>query len=184
MLFRSNDTATTEIYTQAYTLSLHDALPIWLLVQDVQLSTLTFLPADRWWESIYIAATVRGLFGEHAPAVRFISNKRDYTATFGRLLADAGFDPRDVMDKGELDTMVVPTLADYLETAFPMALSVLARGQRSSRRVSQHDGERRGTRPFYHGLLATEIAKTVQQDRKSTRLNSSHMPVSRMPSSA
>ena len=29
MLFRSNDTATTEIYTQAYTLSLHDALPIY-----------------------------------------------------------------------------------------------------------------------------------------------------------
>ena len=30
MLFRSNDTATTEIYTQRYTLSLHDALPIYL----------------------------------------------------------------------------------------------------------------------------------------------------------
>ena len=30
MLFRSNDTATTEIYTQRYTLSLHDALPIWV----------------------------------------------------------------------------------------------------------------------------------------------------------
>ena len=28
MLFRSNDTATTEIYTVPYTLSLHDALPI------------------------------------------------------------------------------------------------------------------------------------------------------------
>ena len=28
MLFRSNDTATTEIYTTANTLSLHDALPI------------------------------------------------------------------------------------------------------------------------------------------------------------
>ena len=28
MLFRSNDTATTEIYTAQYTLSLHDALPI------------------------------------------------------------------------------------------------------------------------------------------------------------
>ena len=28
MLFRSNDTATTEIYTVYYTLSLHDALPI------------------------------------------------------------------------------------------------------------------------------------------------------------
>ena len=29
MLFRSNDTATTEIYTANNTLSLHDALPIW-----------------------------------------------------------------------------------------------------------------------------------------------------------
>ena len=28
MLFRSNDTATTEIYTSVHTLSLHDALPI------------------------------------------------------------------------------------------------------------------------------------------------------------
>ena len=28
MLFRSNDTATTEIYTDYFTLSLHDALPI------------------------------------------------------------------------------------------------------------------------------------------------------------
>ena len=32
MLFRSNDTATTEIYTVPYTLSLHDALPISLLL--------------------------------------------------------------------------------------------------------------------------------------------------------
>ena len=31
MLFRSNDTATTEIYT----LSLHDALPIWSSVPDI-----------------------------------------------------------------------------------------------------------------------------------------------------
>ena len=29
MLFRSNDTATTEIYTLDHTLSLHDALPIY-----------------------------------------------------------------------------------------------------------------------------------------------------------
>ena len=28
MLFRSNDTATTEIYTRRHTLSLHDALPL------------------------------------------------------------------------------------------------------------------------------------------------------------
>ena len=31
MLFRSNDTATTEIYTRPYTLSLHDALPIYVV---------------------------------------------------------------------------------------------------------------------------------------------------------
>ena len=31
MLFRSNDTATTEIYTQFDTLSLHDALPLFLM---------------------------------------------------------------------------------------------------------------------------------------------------------
>ena len=30
MLFRSNDTATTEIYTLWHTLSLHDALPIYI----------------------------------------------------------------------------------------------------------------------------------------------------------
>ena len=34
MLFRSNDTATTEIYTTRHTLSLHDALPISLLATD------------------------------------------------------------------------------------------------------------------------------------------------------
>ena len=31
MLFRSNDTATTEIYTRLYTLYLHDALPIFVV---------------------------------------------------------------------------------------------------------------------------------------------------------
>src|SRR5213596_4030653 len=33
-VFFFNDTATTEIYTRPYTLSLHDALPIWLRVVD------------------------------------------------------------------------------------------------------------------------------------------------------
>ena len=35
MLFRSNDTATTEIYTRRHTLSLHDALPICLVLGDI-----------------------------------------------------------------------------------------------------------------------------------------------------
>ena len=37
MLFRSNDTATTEIYTVPYTLSLHDALPIWAMHNGVRI---------------------------------------------------------------------------------------------------------------------------------------------------
>src|SRR5262245_26313516 len=90
-----------------------------ILVQDVQLSTLPFLPADRWWESIYLAATVRGLFADRAPTVRFLSNKRGYEATFGRDLLEAGFDPRDVMDKAALMDTVVPTIGAFLDREFP-----------------------------------------------------------------
>jgi hypothetical protein len=97
-------------------------LPDGVLVQDVHLSTLRFIPADRWWESIYVAATVRGLFAEHRPAVRFVSNKRGYTATFGRDLMEAGFDPRDVMDKAELDAVIVPSLVRDLESRLPLEL--------------------------------------------------------------
>ena len=129
--------------------------PCGLLVQDVQLSTLPFVPADRWWESIYLAATVRGLFADRPPQVRFLSNKRGYAATFGRDLAEAGFDPRDVMDKAALEASVVPTIARLVDAAFPMALSVMLSGasgasgapagpaDRRTDRVSPHDAERR-----------------------------------------
>jgi hypothetical protein len=114
-----------------------------LLVQDVQLTTLPFVPADRWWETIYLAATVRGLYADRPPQVRFLSNKRGYAATFGRDLADAGFDPRDVMDKAALDTAVAPTLARFVDTAFPMALWVALAGDRRVCRAQAHDAERR-----------------------------------------
>ncbi|HEY0478911.1 MAG TPA: hypothetical protein VGD37_15435 [Kofleriaceae bacterium] len=115
-----------------------------VLVQDVQLTTLPFVPADRWWESIYLAATVRGLFADRPPQVRFLSNKRGYTATFGRDLADAGFDPRDVMDKTELDASVVPTLVRLVDAAFPMALrAALGAAEPTTWRAASHDAERR-----------------------------------------
>ena len=119
-----------------------------LLVQDVQLTTLPFVPADRWWESIYLAATVRGLYADRPPQVRFLSNKRGYTATFGRDLVDAGFDARDVMDKAELEASVVPTVIRLVDAAFPMALSVArgapgAAGERITGRASSADAERR-----------------------------------------
>ena len=120
-----------------------------LLVQDVQLSTLPFVPADRWWESIYLAATVRGLYAD-PPQVRFLSNKRGYTATFGRDLVEAGFDPRDAMDKADLPASVVPTVIRLIDTAFPMALSIArggartaAAGERITGRASSADAERR-----------------------------------------
>lgn len=93
-----------------------------ILIQDVQLSTLPFLPADRWWESIYLAATVRGLFAASPPTVRFLSNKRGYSATFGRDLLEGGFDPRDVMDKAALQTAVVPGVIALFNRAFPRTL--------------------------------------------------------------
>src|SRR5215208_7170004 len=95
-----------------------------LLLQDVQLSTLPFVPADRWWESIYLASTVRGMFAASPPACYFLSNKRGYEATFGRDLAEAGFDPRDVLDKRDLGAVVVPVARAFLGRAFPLALAV------------------------------------------------------------
>jgi hypothetical protein len=95
-----------------------------LLLQDIQLSTLAFIPPDRWWESIYLASTVRGMFAENPPTCRFLSNKRGYEATFGRDLIDAGFNPRDVMDKNELRQMVVPVVRSFLERAFPLWLQI------------------------------------------------------------
>src|SRR5438270_7445914 len=93
-----------------------------MLLQDIQLATLSFIPADRWWESIYLASGVRGRFAERPPACRFFSNKRGYEATFGRDLLDAGFDPRDVIAKSDLDRAVVPTLRGFLDRNFPLTL--------------------------------------------------------------
>jgi hypothetical protein len=95
-----------------------------LFLQDIQLATLGFIPPDRWWESIYLANTVRGMFAANPPACRFLSNKRGYEATFGRDLLDAGFDPRDVMDKGDLEGIVTPVVRAYLARAFPLILQV------------------------------------------------------------
>lgn len=115
-----------------------------LVVQDVHLSTVSCVPADRWWESIYLAATVRGMFASRPPSVRFLSNKRGYAATFGRDLADAGFDPRDVMDKSELRTVVVPTVKSLMARLFPLSLGTRAvDGERGSWPVADDDEERR-----------------------------------------
>ncbi len=115
-------------------------VPGGVLVQAIHLSTLQFVPADRWWESIYVAATGRGLFATRQPAVRFVSNKRGYAATFGRDLMDAGFDPREVVDKAELDQIIVPSIARDVAARFPLVLT-LPDGR--SRPVAADDESRR-----------------------------------------
>jgi hypothetical protein len=102
------------------------------------------VPADRWWETIYLAATVRGMFASQPPSVRFLSNKRGYAATFGRDLAAAGFDPRDVMDKSELREAVVPTVVSLMNRLFPLSLHARSlKGSRASWLVSDNFEERR-----------------------------------------
>jgi hypothetical protein len=102
-------------------------LPGGVLVQDIHLSTLHCIPSDRWWDSIYVAATVRGMFAKRQPAVRFVSNKRGYSATFGRDLMDAGFDPREVMDKVELERVILPSALRDVDERFPLELTTADR---------------------------------------------------------
>ena len=76
MLFRSNDTATTEIYTTEHTLSLHDALPILMEIGGhathiescqggVHLYHVHLADPDR---VISITAAGEGRFGERVVA--------------------------------------------------------------------------------------------------------------------
>ena len=139
----------------AYARLIADLLrPGGLVVQDVHLGTVSCVPADRWWESIYLTATVRGMFASRQPAVRFLSNKRGYAATFGRDLAGAGFDPRDVMDKSELRTVVIPTIASLMARLFPLSLQTrTVNGGRSSWPVAEDDEERRALEEAMDVLL-------------------------------
>lgn len=93
-----------------------------LLIQDIELETLEFVPRDRWWESTMLASTVRGIVGDRAPHCAFISNKRGYEATFGAELLAAGHDPRDVLNKLDLQRSVLPFLNNYMDKHFPWML--------------------------------------------------------------
>jgi hypothetical protein len=109
----------------AYARTLAELLaPRGLLLQDIQLQTLRFVPADQWWETIYLANTVRGMYAERPPQCVFLSNKRGFHATFGKDLLSVGFDPRDVLHKDELPEALVPLLRRRLYDAFPLELHV------------------------------------------------------------
>ena len=113
-----------------------------IVLQDIQLETLDFIPADRWWESIYLGAAIRGFFQERPPVIRFCSNKRGYDATFGKDLIDAGFDPRDLMDKTQIASVVVPGLRRLFAAQFPRRLRITANGDLPVSDVDRADAER------------------------------------------
>ncbi len=123
----------TTMLTQAssYARTLAELLvPRGLLVQDIQLETLRFVPVDQWWETIYLANSVRGMFAERPPQCLFLSNKRGFHATFGKDLLDVGFDPRDVLHKDEIDEGLVPLLRRRLREAFPFELEIAGQARR------------------------------------------------------
>ena len=95
-----------------------------LLLQDIQLDTLKFLCRDEWWTSIYLASTIRGMFPQRTPSCRFMSNKTGFGIGFGRDLMDAGFDPREVIDKSQLGALITGVLDDFMDQAFPLELEI------------------------------------------------------------
>jgi hypothetical protein len=103
--------------------------PRGLLIQDIQLETLRFVPIDQWWETIYLANTVRGMFAERPPQCLFLSNKRGFHATFGKDLLAVGFDPRDVLHKDEVDEGLIPLLRRRLRDAFPFEVRIAGRSR-------------------------------------------------------
>ena len=131
-----------------------------LLLQDVQLDTLAFIPRQRWWESIFLAATVRGTFAERPPSCRFLSNKRGYEATFGRDLMEAGFDPRDVLDKNQLDRVLIPTLKSFLASSMPLELRLFERGRRTVETVL--GPEDRPAVDAHLDLVLWQVGETVE----------------------
>ncbi len=115
-----------------------------LLVQDIDLESLKFIPRERWWDSTMLASTVRGIAGARAPKCAFISNKRGYEATFGSELLAAGHDPRDVMNKYEMERVVVPFLDRHLNSYFPWHLNWLdAAGIKNRCLINSDDAEKR-----------------------------------------
>lgn len=93
-----------------------------LLIQDIQLETLNFIGEEDWWETIFLASTVRGMLPQAPPGCRFMSNKSGFGISFGRELMEAGFDPRDVIDKNDLRELIGAVLDDYMDLHFPYHL--------------------------------------------------------------
>ena len=95
MLFRSNDTATTEIYTSSYTLSLHDALPI----SEIYTSSYTL--------SLHDALPI-------LPPADFGPTDADSLQALGVLAARMTADPDPAKDGPDPEESGIPSAYTYL----------------------------------------------------------------------
>src|SRR5210317_74995 len=188
-LFFFNDTATTEIYTLSYTLSLHDALPI------AAGSTLSRVSPST--SMVVTQSPSRRRSEEHTSELQshseisyavFCLKKNKQMADAGLFLigARAGFTANALVFAAILRRSARPVILSFFfnDTATTETYTL-------SYTLSLHDAlpissRRRHTR-FLNvtGVLVCRLLLEIgRADRKSTRLNSSHIQKSRMPSSA
>ena len=152
-VFFFNDTATTEIYT----LSLHDALPIWELRGRVTLG--------RKVKIFPIECVVRGFitgsgWKEYLKTGRVCGHKLPKGLKESQQLPEPLFTPSTKADEGHDENISEERAAEII------GQDVLLKLKTKSLALYKFGFEK------------------LQRDRKSTRLNSSHTDISRMPSSA
>ena len=189
MLFRSNDTATTEIYTYRDTLSLHDALPI--TIRAKRLPTGAF-PASR---SAHALDVLRRAYPSVEPIEDALSGALMNAGPIIHpplILMNAAplqhFERWDIHNEGTQPAVRAVTTA--LDAERMATREALGYGAPHFPLADHYDNDR-----WMYGDAHKKLTDSgdwresidlhvARRDRKSTRLNSSHLDTSRMPSSA
>ena len=161
-LFFFNDTATTEIYT----LSLHDALPISRGYTNAQLISATLFPIVP----VQKEGGIIPVFDKEA--FKIYATERALRANSNEMSPEG---ITTVSLKTEEHDIAYPI--DYRETK-EAAWDLQKYGTRTVKDIVDLGREKEAAD------LAQNLATYPTGDRKSTRLNSSHTDISRMPSSA
>src|SRR5213596_1580398 len=178
--FFFNDTAPTEIYTRPYTLSLHDALPIFLARERLQHDLEGRQHHRRVRERSEEHTSELQSHGLISYAVFCLKKKKqgcgrqadDRLRLSSRLTTVVGRIDR-VVDRAFFFFRDAATTEIYTR---PYTLSLHDALPISSRHQRRNQRQSRQSQPLDDDQLV--------EDRKSTRLNSSHTVLSRMPSSA
>ena len=159
MLFRSSLAGTTEIYTDYYTLSLHDALPIFAGDHGVHAQGVTPWPQE-------VTAQMVANFVSGGAAINVLARAAGASVTVVDVGVATALPPGCDGAPGLLHRRIGPGTANL---AVEPAMS---------------PEDCRAALDLGAAVAADLVAGGAREDRKSTRLNSSHSSPSRMPSSA